>query len=181
MNITVYCGASIGNDEKYKKAAQSLGKWIAEKGYRLVYGGGSTGLMGVIADTVLDNSGRVIGVRPDFLSNLEPTHEGLTEFIRVETMTERKKIMIENGDVYIALPGGLGTLEEISEVVSWSMIGKNDNPCIFFNVDGFYDDLREQYEKMVSSGFLSDKYQGKLLFSESLDEIENFINLYKNI
>ena len=181
MNITVYCGASIGNDEKYKKAAQSLGKWIAEKGYSLVYGGGSTGLMGVIADTVLDNSGRVIGVRPDFLSNLEPTHEGLTEFIRVETMTERKKIMIENGDVYIALPGGLGTLEEISEVVSWSMIVKNDNPCIFFNVDGFYDDLREQYETMVSSGFLSDKYQGKLLFSESLDEIENFINLYKNI
>lgn len=181
MNITVYCGASMGNNDKYRKAAETVGNWIAEKGYTLVYGGGSTGLMGVIADTVLGQDGRVIGVRPDFLSKLEPTHSGLTEFIRVETMTERKKIMIENGDAYIALPGGLGTLEEISEVVSWSMIGRNSNPCVFFNLDGFYDDLKEQYDTMVSSGFLSDKYEGNVLFSESVEEIENFINLHKNL
>lgn len=179
MNITVYCGANMGNNKDYKEAAKSIGSWIAKKNYTLVYGGGSTGLMGVIADEVLNRGGRVIGIRPDFLSSLEAAHTGLTEFIRVETMTERKKIMIEKGDVYIALPGGFGTLEEIAEVISWSMIGKNDKACIFFNIDGVYNDLKNQFEKMIGEGFLSEKYKERVIFSQSIEEIESFIKDYK--
>lgn len=175
MNITVYCGSKMGNDEIYRQTAEIVGKWIVEKDHTLVYGGGSTGLMRVLAETVLNGGGKVIGVRPDFLSKREPMLEGLTEFIKVETMSERKKVMIDNGDVYIALPGGLGTMEEISEVVSWSTIGKNDNPCIFYNVRGFYNDVKNQYDTMEKLGFLSDEYKENVLFSDSMDEIITFI------
>lgn len=175
MNITVYCGAALGNNEIYKKLAKDIGTWIAENKYSLVYGGSSTGLMGIVADTALEKSARVIGVRPEFLSSIEPSHTSLTELIKVETMSERKKIMFENGDAYIALPGGLGTLEEISEVISWAMIGKNNKPCIIYNLDGFYDDLKRQFEKMQARGFLSPKYREKILFTKSIEEMDTFI------
>ena len=118
MNIAVFCGASLGNDAIYKEKTIELGHWIAENNHRLIYGGGNVGLMGIIADTVLENAGEVIGVMPSFLVEREISHTGINELITVDDMDERKKYMIENSEAFIALPGGPGTLEEISQVIS---------------------------------------------------------------
>ncbi len=178
MNITVYCGASLGTKEIYQKATAELGEWIAKNNNTLVYGGGKVGLMGVVADSVLENNGKVIGIMPSFLRTRELAHTGLSESIIVETMSERKLKMIELGDCYIALPGGPGTLEEISEVVSWARIGKNNNPCIFLNIGGYYDDLKKFYDNMVKNGFLTAADRNKTLFAESIGEISDFIASY---
>ena len=179
MKITVYCGASMGTSSKYKEAAEKLGKWIADNDYELVYGGGKVGLMGVIANTVLENGGKAHGIMPDFLANRELAHISLTSLEIVEDMSIRKKKMIELGDVFIALPGGPGTLEEITEVISWSRIGKNPNPCILFNESGYYDFLEKMYSTMVEEGFLTKEDKEKILFSSDLVEIKEFIENYK--
>ena len=119
MNVTVYCGATTGNNPEYEKNAVELGKWIAENNHTLVYGGGKAGLMGIIADTVLQLGGEAIGVIPTFLKDRELAHTYLNELIVVNTMSERKDKMFSLGDIYIALPGGAGTLEEITDVISW--------------------------------------------------------------
>ncbi|CAK7024586.1 MAG: Putative cytokinin riboside 5'-monophosphate phosphoribohydrolase [Peptostreptococcus russellii] len=182
MNITVYCGSNMGSNKKYRSSAIELAKWICKNDHSLLYGGGASGLMGVIADTVLENGGKVLGVRPEFLSDIEAAHSGVTQLIKVENMSERKKIMIENGDLYIALPGGLGTLEEVSEVLSWSMIGRISNPCIILNIDGFYEDLKSQFIKMADEGFLSEENNKKLVFIDSIEEMEEYLSgLYKSL
>ncbi|MCQ9121549.1 Rossman fold protein, TIGR00730 family [Rodentibacter pneumotropicus] len=178
MNITVYCGAALGTQESFYKSAVELGKWIAERNDTLVYGGGKAGLMGVVADTVLQSGGKVIGIIPEFLQKRELVHTGLSEIFVVQSMMERKKLMIEKGNAYIALPGGPGTLEEISEVISWARIGQNNNPCILFNQDGYYEPLKEMYDQMVQNGFLTQSDREKILFSSNLAEIEQFIENY---
>ncbi len=155
MNISVYCGASLGNKDLYEEAARTLGKWIAENGHTLVYGGGKAGLMGLIADEVLLHNGKVIGIIPTFLMDRELSHPNLTRLEVVHSMSERKNKMIELGNCYIALPGGPGTLEEISEVISWARIGQHHNPCILFNVGGYYDKLKDFYNDMVTNGFFN--------------------------
>ena len=179
MNITVYCGANLGNSPIYQQAAIRLADWIAQNGYSLVYGGSKVGLMGLIADRVLAQQGKVIGVIPEFLQQREIAHQGLSELIVVNNMAERKAKMLELGDACIALPGGAGTLEEISEVYSWARIGKNPNPCILFNEKGFYDPLKTLFENMVNAGFLSQSDFSKLLFSADLTEISEFIAHYQ--
>lgn len=179
MNITVYCGASLGNNPIYQQATERVGKWIAEKGHQLVYGGGAAGLMGVIADSVLLHGGHAIGVMPKFLTERELAHTGLTKLVIVETMTERKKQMFDLANAFIALPGGPGTLEEISEVISWARIGQNPNPCILFNENGYFDGLRDFYSNMVKEGFLTQADFDKILFSNDLAEIEAFIQSYE--
>ena len=178
MNISVYCGASLGNNELYVKAAKSLGKWIAEKGHTLVYGGGKVGLMGAIADEVLLHNGKVIGIIPTFLVEKEISHPNLTSLEVVHSMSERKNKMIELGNCFIALPGGPGTLEEISEVISWARIGQHQNPCILFNAGGYYDKLKEFYDEMVTNGFLTEADKKAMLFSNSFIEIEQYIENY---
>lgn len=178
MNITVYCGASLGNNPLYQQATERLGKWIAEKGHQLVYGGGAAGLMGLIASTVLAHGGKVIGIIPEFLKERELAHPDLTELVVVETMPERKKQMFDLANAFIALPGGPGTLEEISEVISWARIGQNPNPCILFNENGYFDSLRDFYANMVKEGFLTQADFDKILFSNDLVEIEGFIQNY---
>ncbi len=179
MNVTVYSGASPGNKKIYKERTQQLGKWIVENNHTLVYGGGNVGLMGIIADTVLDNKGKVIGVIPHFLKERELAHRGLSEQITVDTMTQRKLKMTELGEVYIALPGGPGTLEEISEVISWARLGQNSKPCIFFNISGYYDSLKKFYDTMVKNEFLSREDRSKILFTDSFEEMEDFIKNYR--
>lgn len=179
MNITVYCGASVGNNAIHQQATVALGKWIANNGHRLIYGGGKAGLMGLVADTVLENGGEVIGIMPAFLQERELAHPNATEMHTVDTMQQRKLKMIEWGNVYIALPGGPGTLEEISEVVSWARIGQNDNPCIFFNADNFYQPLKAFFEQMIACGYLTQADFDKVLFSDDLTEIEQFIANYE--
>ncbi|MDO4627414.1 MAG: TIGR00730 family Rossman fold protein [Pasteurellaceae bacterium] len=178
MNITVYCGANLGNQQVYQQATVDLAKWIAKCG-TLVYGGGNAGLMGLLADTVLAEGGKVIGVMPTFLQQRELAHQGLTELILVESMAERKAKMLALANVCIALPGGPGTLEEITEVYSWARIGKNTAPCICFNANGFYDPLQTLYRQMCESGFLTQADFDKLLFSQDFTEIEHFIQDYE--
>lgn len=178
MNIVVYCGASNGNDPVYRQTAKNLGEWIADQKHTLIYGGGKAGLMGVIADSVIDKKGKVIGVMPTFLMERELAHSKLTKMYSVKTMSERKQKMLDLGDACIALPGGPGTLEEITEMISWSRVGQNPNPCILFNENGFYDPLKNLYDSMVDSEFLTQNDRDKTLFSNSLKEINQFIKNY---
>lgn len=179
MKITVYCGASEGKQAVYREKTIELAKWMTSKQYSLVYGGGKVGLMGILADTILTNGGQVIGIMPTFLKEREIAHPNLTELIVVPDMPTRKSQMIALGDAFIALPGGPGTLEEITEVISWSRIGQNDGPCILYNVNGYFDHLKQQYDRMVEEGFLSQVDRDKILFSDDLDDIEDFILTYQ--
>ncbi|MGX7352332.1 TIGR00730 family protein [Enterococcus canis] len=178
MNIVVYCGANPGLDPHFEAAARKLGRWIATAGHRLIFGGGKVGLMGAVADEVLAAGGEVIGIMPSFLHERELAHPHLTELKLVATMDERKQQMLALGDVCLALPGGAGTLEEITEVISWARIGQNDNPCILFNEQNYYAPLAAMYDAMVTQGFLSAEDREKTLFSDSLPEIEAFIATY---
>ena len=135
MNITVYLGANEGNDPALKKAVTELGTWIGESGNALVYGGSETGLMGTLAASVLEAGGDVTGVEPVFFIEEELQFDGLTELIVTQDMSERKAKMIELGDVFIAFPGGTGTLEEITEIMSKVSLGHLDAPCILYNLD----------------------------------------------
>ena len=178
MKITVFCGANNGRNEAYKENAMEVGKWIATNNHTLVYGGGKIGLMGVIADTVLENRGEVIGIMPQFLVDREISHTGITEFIIVDDMSVRKAKLVDLGDVFIALPGGPGTLEEISQVISWVRVGKKDAPCILMNVDGYYDFLEQYFDKMVKEGFLTKEDRARTLFAKSVSEMGEFIDNY---
>lgn len=179
MRIAVYCGASLGHCEVYQQATIELAKWLVAQQHQLVYGGGRAGLMGLLADTVLSLGGDVIGVMPHFLQQRELAHQQLTELILVDTMAQRKAKMLQLSEACIALPGGPGTLEEISEVYSWARIGQNANPCILFNAKGFYDPLKLMYQTMCDAGFLTEQDFSKLLFSDNLTEIAQFINSYQ--
>lgn len=181
MKITVFCGANNGKSESYIKNATELGEWIADNNHTLVYGGGKIGLMGVIADTVLENRGEVIGIMPQFLVDREISHTGITEFIIVDDMSVRKAKLIDLGDVFIALPGGPGTLEEISQVISWVRVGKKDAPCILMNIDGYYDFLEQYFDKMVAEGFLTIEDRKNTLFTDNIEEMERFIFNYKDL
>ncbi|MBO0474572.1 hypothetical protein IGL98_000538 [Enterococcus sp. DIV0840] len=176
--MAVYCGASLGNKAIYKEQTKELGQWMSQNDYDLVYGGGNVGLMGILADTVIENGGKAIGVMPTFLLERELAHQNITEMHIVSDMHERKRKMIDLADCYLALPGGPGTLEEISEVVSWGRVGEHQNPCIFFNVDGYYDLLADFFDKMVLDGFLTKEDRSKIFFSDSLDEIQQFIDAF---
>lgn len=181
MRITVFCGANNGKSELYIKNATELGEWIADNNHTLVYGGGKIGLMGVIADTVLENRGEVIGIMPQFLVDREISHTSITEFIIVDDMSDRKTKLVDFGDVFIALPGGPGTLEEISQVISWVRVGKKDAPCILMNVDGYYDFLEQYFDKMVEEGFLTKEDRKNTLFTDNIEEMERFIFNYKDL
>ena len=152
--ICVYCGSSLGTDGRYEVAARSLGAAIVKAGARLVYGGGKAGLMGVVADAALSQGGEVVGVIPKHLEDREIAHPGLTELHVVTSMHERKRTMMDLSDCFIALPGGFGTLEELSEVLSWAQIGLHGKPVGLLDVAGFYDTLRHFFDTMVKEGFL---------------------------
>lgn len=183
MNITVYLGASPGRSEKYRTAVEELGAWIGENGHRLIYGGSRTGLMGSLAEAALGTGASVTGVEPSFFVESELQLEGLTELIVTETMSERRQKMIDLGDAFIAFPGGTGTLEEISEVISLACIaflneGKEGKkrPCILYNLDGYYDELKQLLEKMIREGFSTEERQSGICFAGSLEEIAEILS-----
>ncbi|MFK8242520.1 MULTISPECIES: TIGR00730 family Rossman fold protein [unclassified Facklamia] len=178
MKITIYCGASTGRNPIYSERTNELALWMSENLHDLVYGGGNVGLMGIMADTVIENGGRAIGVMPTFLVEREIAHQNLSELIVVEDMPQRKAKMMMLGEAFIALPGGPGTLEEISEVISWARIGQNDKPCVLFNINGYFDQLKALFDHMVAEGFLSQSDRDNVLFSDDILEIEQFILNY---
>ena len=175
MNITVYLGANEGSDPSLKQAVRELGTWIGESGHGLIYGGSRCGLMGEIAESVLNAGGEVTGVEPKFFVEGELQHEGLTELIVTQDMTERKTKMIELGDAFIAFPGGTGTLEEISEVMSKVSLKHLDAPCILYNLNGYYDGLKELLNKMIAMGLSSKERQNGICFANTLDEIKEIL------
>lgn len=172
MNITVYCGSSMGSDPDYKKAAEALGLWIAGNGHTLVYGGGNIGLMGIIADTVLENGGKVIGIIPDFLLHCEQGHEGLHTLEVVHSMSTRKSRMIELGDAFIAMPGGIGTLEEITEVLTLKRLGRTEKRAFLYNINGYYEPLRGTFRRMVEKEFLPEEEMELFEFVANVDELD---------
>lgn len=153
-NICVYCGASSGNDAQYAQAAQAFGRLLAERGLRLIYGGGHSGLMGTIANAVLEHGGEVIGVIPVALREKEAAHQGLTELHIVADMHERKAMMAEKADAFVAMPGGLGTLEELFEMLTWLQLGFHQKPIGLLNVGGFYDGLHTFLQHIHAEGFV---------------------------
>ena len=159
FSICVYCGSRHGVRASYTAAARALGAAIGQRGWQLVYGGGKVGLMGEVADATLSAGGRVVGVIPESLQKLEVGHPGLHELHVVPTMHVRKQMMAERADVFIALPGGIGTLEELYEVWTWQQLGYHSNPIGLLNVDGYYDDLLRFMERTVTEGFLSAQQQ----------------------
>ena len=179
MNIAVYCAASQSNGSTFDERAEELGKWMAQKNHTLVYGGGNTGLMGVVATSVMKSGGEVIGVMPQFFVEREIAKKDITKLHIVETMSERKNKMIELSEVYIALPGGPGTLEEIAEVVSWVRVGQTNGICIFYNMEGYYDHLEAFFSHMVTTNLLSQEDRKQIYFVKSLEEIEKLIENYE--
>ena len=175
MNITVYLGAFEGNDPSLKKAVWELGTWIGQNGHTLIYGGSKSGLMGEIAESVLQAGGKVIGVEPQFFVDQVLQHEGLTELIVTKDMTERKTKMIELGDAFIAFPGGTGTLEEISEIMSKVSLNQISAPCILYNLNGYYDSLKELLHHMIKMGLSSTERQAGIFFANNLEEIKAII------
>ncbi len=165
--ICVFCGSSDGNDLAITDAAVRLGEIFAERNITLVYGAAKIGVMGTIAKSVLDNSGKVIGIIPNFLKKKEVVHLGLTELITTQNMHERKLKMQEQSDGFIALPGGMGTLEELFEIITWLQLGLHQKPIGLLNINGFYNDLIKMLETMVRKGFLSmDNYNLLLVDSD---------------
>lgn len=175
MNITVYLGASEGNDPCLRKTVEELGAWIGNSGHALIYGGSKSGLMGIIADSTLKAGGEVTGVEPKFFIESEFQHDGLTKLIVTRDMTERKNKMIALGEAFIAFPGGTGTLEEIAEVMSKVSLKQLDAPCILYNLNGYYDDLKALLNHMIEKGLSSKERQEGIYFAENLDEIKRIL------
>jgi uncharacterized protein (TIGR00730 family) len=170
-SIAIFCGSSFGNDPAYAEAARHTGRTLAERGIDVVYGGGHVGLMGVVADAALEAGGRVVGVIPRQLDDRELAHRGLTELYVVESMHERKALMAELSDAFIALPGGAGTLEEIAEQWTWAQLTIHAKPCGFLDVARFWSPMRDMLDSMVGSGFVRAEQSGIVSFADDLDEL----------
>lgn len=154
FSICVYCGSRPGTDQDFATAAARVGHWIGSRGGQLVYGGGRSGLMGVVADATLAAGGRVIGVIPTSLVERENAHHGCTELLVVDTMHERKRLMAEHADAFLALPGGIGTFEEFFEVWTWRQLGYHDKPIGLLNQNGYYDGLLRFIAHSIASGLM---------------------------
>lgn len=178
--ICVFCGSSEGNDLAITDAAKKLGEIFAEREITLIYGAAKIGVMGIIAKSVLDKKGKVVGIIPNFLKTKEVVHLGLTELITTENMHERKMKMQEVSDGFIALPGGMGTLEELFEIITWLQLGLHQKPIGLLNINGFFNDLIKMLETMVRKGFLSMTNYELLLVDSNpknlLQKMENFKN-----
>lgn len=170
-SVCVFCGASRGNDPRYATAATAVGRRLAERGVQLVYGGGRLGLMGALADAALAAGGRVVGVIPRGLVDRELAHPGVDELRIVETLHERKAQMADLADAFIALPGGLGTLEELAEVLSWAQLDLHDKPIGLLDVGGYFAALEAFLDHAVAEGFVAERHRRLLLRDDDLDRL----------
>lgn len=177
--ICVFCGSSFGIRPAYKHAAQAMGETLVERGIGLVYGGGRVGLMGTVADTVMAAGGEVIGVIPKFLAEKEIAHSGLTQLHLVESMHERKALMADLADGFIALPGGYGTLEEFCEVLTWTQLGLHQKPHGLLNVEGYYDHLIQLFDHALSEEFVQPKHRSIILTASNPAHLLDLLAAYK--
>lgn len=170
-SVAVFCGASMGNSDEIKAAAQQMGELIARAGLTLVYGGGRVGLMGVVADAALSQGGTVVGVIPKFMSDREIAHSGLSELIIVDTMHERKAIMADRSDAFLAMPGGYGTLDELCEILTWHQIGLHKRPIGILNTLGYFDSLLGFFDDAVKNSFIPANLRAILLESSTPEQL----------
>lgn len=168
--LAVYCGSSMGTNPRFAEIARALGVEMARRGIGLVYGGGRLGLMGVVADAVMGAGGEAHGVIPQALVDLEVAHTGLTELHRVANMHERKALMTELTDAFLAIPGGIGTLDELFEAWTWQALGYHAKPFALLNVHGFWDRMIAFMDHVEASGFLSPTRRGQMLVADGIDE-----------
>lgn len=173
-NVCVYCGSQPGKDEAFMQAGRDLGKSIAENGLRLVYGGGTRGIMGAVASGTMSNGGKVLGIIPEFLMNKEASKQeltALTELVVTENMHQRKHRMFEEADAFVTLPGGIGTLEEIVEIMTWAQLGHHKKPMVFANINGFWNPMLELIDHMRASGFIHTGHLVQPLVVDKADDI----------
>ena len=176
--IALYCGSRTGNKPIYQEKAIELAQHIAHQGLGIVYGGASIGLMGQVADTVLEHQGEVVGLITEFMLDYEIAHSKLTELHVVKSMHERKALMADRASAFIALPGGLGTFEEILEIATWGQLNQHQKPMIIYNVNHFYDALVTQLDHAVAEGFLPPQHRAKVIICETLEQI---MSVLKNL
>ena len=169
--ICVYCGSGAGNNPRFVEAAAAFGKLLAEHGIRLVYGGGSLGLMGAVANGVLDNGGMVTGIIPEFLNSRERMLTRVQELIVTPDMHERKRLMFERSDAFVALPGGVGTLEEFVEQLTWQQLGRHSKPVLLANIDGFWEPLLVLLTHMHATQFIRPGFPVEVLKAERVEDI----------
>lgn len=179
MRLCVFCGSNAGQDPVYMETARLLGETLARNGIGLVYGGASVGLMGAVADAVLGKGGHVIGVMPQALVDKEIAHTGLSDLRVVGSMHERKALMAELSDGFIALPGGLGTFEELFEVWTWAQLGYHKKPCALLNVSGFYDKLAHFLDDVVERGFVKPVHRAMLIVKDEPAALIDAIRSYE--
>lgn len=177
-SIAVFCGSKDGYIDVYREEAYRVGGILAERGIRLVYGGAKIGVMGAVADGVLNNGGEVIGVIPQFLLNKEVAHENLTDLIIVDTMHQRKLKMYELSDAMMTLPGGWGTMEELFETLTWGQLGMHNKPMGILNINGYYDSLKVLMTMMVHEGFLSEWTKKMVIVNESITDLLEMMEQY---
>ena len=169
--ICVFCGSSLGSNPSYVAAAEALGEAIAHNGYSLVYGGGNIGLMGVIADKVLDGGGHVTGIMPEHLAAHEIAHRNIQDLQLVEDMMERKKALIAQSDMFIAMPGGFGTLDELSEVITWNQLKLIEKPVGLLNVNGFFDHLLAFINRAVEDNLIRQEHQDSIVIEQDPNQL----------
>ena len=177
--ICIYCGSSPGLNPEFREAAINLGRQLARDGITLVYGGGNVGLMGAVADGAICDGGKVIGVIPQSLADKELAHPGLAELHVVKSMHERKKLMADLSDAFVALPGGIGTLEEILEVLTWLQLGFHQKPCAFLNLEGFFDSLLQFLQSSVDQRFLRQDFLDAILVETTPDSLLKKLHVHK--
>ena len=179
MKIAVFCGSSAGNQPGFAEAAGLFGRAMTRNGHDLVFGGGKVGLMGVVADAVLAGGGQVFGVIPESLRDRELAHTGLTRLDVVSSMHERKALMADMADAFVALPGGPGTMDEIFKAWTWAQLGYHQKPCAFLNVDGYYDQLLAFLKTMADSGFLKPEYADMVIVEENPEALIAALRTYQ--
>ena len=177
MNLVVYLGSAFGNRPVYRERIRELGTWIGETGNDLIYGGSKIGLMGILATAVLDAGGHVTGVEPDFFIEECRQHPDIDQLIITGDMFERRKTMMELGDAYIAFPGGTGTLEEITDIISAGSLNHLHKPYVLYNLEGYYDHFIAQLDHAVEEGFISEENRAKIRFAADIGEIAEALSV----
>jgi uncharacterized protein (TIGR00730 family) len=170
-SVGVFCGSSIGKHNDYSLAAVELGQLLVEQNIEMIYGGGKVGLMGVIADEMMANNGNVIGIIPDFLLQKEVGHEAITEMKVVENMSQRKNLIGDLSDAFIAMPGGFGTLDEVMEVLTYFQLGISEKPVGFLNVNGFYDPLIAMFDRILEERFMKYEHRHNLIIRNNAADL----------
>ena len=177
--ICIFAGSSVGNRKIYTETAKDLAASIIDHGYKIVFGGGSNGLMGILADSAIDAGGHITGIITEQLNNIEVGHKGLSELVIVETMHDRKKEMAERSDAVVCLPGGVGTWEEFFESLTWNQLGLQSKPIILLNLDGYYTLLSQFVEHSVAEGFLPRSTANELIFvnsiAEAIEQLQQYV------